>query len=368
MSEKRVLVTGPTGFIGINLVKQLLETGHIVTALVRSTSDTSILQKLGVSLVEADLGDAKSLISAVADQHVIYHLAAVTRAIELSTFERVNLDGFRNLMLSAIAAGHDPKLILVSSLAAVGPSTKEVAHREDANAMPVSNYGKSKRAVELLASQYSDRLNISIIRPPIVLGPHDDKGLSMFQTISRFGIHLKPGLRDANFSVIHVSDLCAAMLAVAARGRRVTPNSVEEGTYFVAADEIVTYGALGSMISDALGKKFIFNLPIFHPVLRLMGGFNTLIGCLKGSPTFLNYDKVRDVIAGSWSCENFKLKQDTGFDFPTPLTARIAQTVKWYRNEGWLRSDRPGRSKNSPVLPTIQNGRRGSNEPTMDVN
>ena len=368
MSKKRVLVTGPTGFIGINLVKTLVEKGHHVTALVRVTSETSALEKLGVKVVKADLNDSKSLTSAVADQQVIYHLAAAARAVHLSTFEKVNLDGFRNLMLSAIAAGNDPKLVFVSSLAAVGPSSKTRPHREGATPNPVSNYGKSKRAAELLAAQFSDRLNISIVRPPIVLGPHDVKGLEIFKTISQLGLHLSPGLAKSTYSVIHVADLCAVMIAVAARGRRVTPKNLEQGAYFAAADEIMTYSELGRIIGDALGKPHSVNLPIFSPILKLIGGANTLIGNLCGSPRFLNYDKVRDVTAGSWSCENKKLKQETGFELPTTFANRIAQTVKWYRNEGWLEGDKTKGSQTSPAGSAAPTGRHSSNGPTMNVN
>ena len=367
MSKKRVLVTGPTGFIGINLVKTLLSRGCRVTAMVRATSDTSALQRLGVRIVEADLGDVKSLAAAVADQQVIYHLAAAARAVHLSTFNKVNLEGLSNLMNAAIAEGNDPKLVLVSTLAAVGPSPKTRPHCEEAIANPISNYGKSKRAAELLAAQYSDHLNVSIVRPSIVLGPHDVKGWEIFKTISQFGIHFIPGLKMSTYSVIHVSDLCAAMIAVAERGRRVTPKNLKGGTYFTAADEMMTYAELGRLISHALGKPRTINFPIFSPILKLIGGVNTLIGNLRGTPQFLNYDKVRDVTAGSWACENKKLKQELGFEFSTCFATRMAQTVEWYRKEGWLASDESNRSQPVPVGSTGPTGRR-PNGPTMNVN
>ncbi len=367
MPAKRVLVTGPTGFIGINLVKMLLRRGDRVTAMVRASSDTSALRAMGVRIVEADLGDANSLASAVADQEVIYHLAAAARAVHLSTFQKVNLDGLRNLMIAAIAAGNDPTLLLVSSLAAVGPSDHAHPHRADAIAKPVSNYGKSKRAAELLAAQYSDRLNVSIVRPPIVLGPYDVKGLEIFKTISQLGMHFTPGLPSSTYSVIHVSDLCAAMIAVATRGRRVTPQNLEGGAYFTAADETMTYADLGTMIGQALERSDTYNIPIFSPILRLMGAVNTLIGKLKGSPQFLNYDKVRDVTAGSWACENDKLKREIGFEFPTSFATRMVQTVNWYRREGWLKSDTSVTSQPVAVGATSSN-RRSANEPTMNVN
>ena len=367
MSKKRVLVTGPTGFIGINLVKTLIGKGCRVTAMVRATSDTSALQRLGVRIVVADLGDVKSLAVAVADQQVIYHLAAVARAVHLSTFDKVNLDGLSNLMGAAIAEGNDAKLVLISSLAAVGPCTNNRPHREDVIAAPVSNYGKSKRAAELLAAQHSDRLNISIVRPSIVLGPHDVKGWEIFKTISQFGIHFTPGLKKSTFSVIHVSDLCAAMIAVADCGRRVTPNDLEGGTYFAAADETMTYAELGRKIGQAMGKPRTVNLPIFSPILKIVGGFNTLVGNLRGTPQFLNYDKVRDVTAGSWACENKKLKQELGFEFSTSFATRISQTVKWYRKEGWLRNDESNRSQTAPIGSTGATG-RGPNGPGPTIN
>lgn len=367
MSKQRVLVTGPNGFIGINLVKTLIGNGADVTALVRATSNTSALERLRVRIVQGDLADVDSLAAAVAGQDVIYHLAAAARAVRLSTFAKVNLDGFRNLMLAAIAAGNEPKLVFVSSLAAVGPSGQH-PHREGDGATPVSNYGKSKRAAELLAAQYSDRLNISIVRPPIVLGPHDVKGWEIFRTINRWGIHITPGNGRAIYSVIHVADLCAAMIAVAARGERLTPQDIKRGIYFAAADETMTYAELGCTISNALGKKLALNIPAFSPLLKLIGAINTLIGNLKGSPRFLNYDKVRDVTAGSWACENNKLKQEIGFQFPASFATRITQTAKWYRNQGWLENDSKSRRTQAVAVGSAAATGRSPSGPTMNVN
>ena len=367
MSEKRVLVTGPTGFIGINLVKMLLSQGYRVTAMVRATSDVTTLEALGASIVEADLDDANSLADAVANQDVIFHLAAAARAVHLSTFKKVNLDGLKNLLDATIDQGNAPKFVLVSSLAAVGPSTNSRPHRADAIANPVSNYGKSKHAAELLAAQYSDRLDVSIVRPSIVLGPHDAKGWEIFKTINKLGVHFIPGFRKSTYSVIHVWDLCAALIAVAEQGRRVEPKNLESGTYFAAADETMTYAQLGTIIGQAIGKPYTMNLPVFSPILKIIGAINTLTGTLKGTPQFLNYDKVRDATAGSWTCENKKLKQEVGFEFTTPFAVRMKQTVNWYRREGWLKNDRAIRSQPAPIVTGSPTG-RGPNEPTMNVN
>ena len=368
MMGKRVLVTGPTGFIGFNLVKTLISEGHQVSALVRATSSvskTEQLKRLGAIPIVADLQDKTSLSRAVAGQQVIFHLAAVTRALELETFKKVNLDGLANLLESVIADDSNAKFVFVSSLAAAGPSRRGKPHREDFLAEPISNYGKSKRDAENLASKFSDRLNISIVRPPIVLGPHDVKGSEMFKLIDRWGIHFTPGIRANDYSVIHVADLCSALMAVANNGRRMTQQDPDAGIYYAAADEIVSYQKLGTTISQALGRQTMLSFPIVHPMMRLIGGMNTVIGKLKGQPQFLNFDKTRDVTAGSWACENRKLKEETGFMLPFSLSDRMAQTVRWYRSAGWLE---PISANSHQRSPETSHAGPASNGPTINVN
>ena len=368
MSGKRILVTGPTGFIGLNLVKILINQGHQVSALVRSTSQESKTQRLktlGANVVVADLQDRASLSRAVAGQQIVFHLAAVTRAINLETFQKVNLDGFANLLKSVIAENNDTKFVFVSSLAAAGSCQRGKPHREGDLAAPKSNYGKSKRDAENLATQFSDQLDISIVRPPIVLGPHDFRGGEMFRLIGKWGIHLTPGTKPNDYSAIHVTDLCAALIAVAQNGKRISRQNPIDGLYYAAADEIVSYQKLGSMIGQALGQQSVVNLPIPHPIMRLIGSVNTLVGNLKGQPQFLNFDKTRDVTAGSWACENRKLKRETGFTFPVSLADRIAQTVRWYRNDGWLKAIPESGSQHSPAISQTGHSHDG---PSMNVN
>ena len=279
MLGKRILVTGATGFIGLNLVKSLISQGHRVSAMVRaksSVSKTNELKRMGAVLVRADLQKKTSLARAVANQQIIFNLAVVARAVKLATFKEVNFDGFANLLESVIAERCDAKLVHISSLSAAGPSKLGMPNREEFAAAPISNYGKSKLDAEKLAVQFSDRLNISIVRPPIVLGPHDFRGGQMFKLIQRWGIHVTPGNIANEYSAIHVDDLCSALMAVAANGKPVTPQDSVAGIYYAAADEIITYQKLGAMINLALGRQSLTSLPLPNPLLKLIGGLNTV--------------------------------------------------------------------------------------------
>ena len=70
------LITGANGFVGSALVRELLQQGHEVKALVRPGSDRRNLEQLDITLVEGDLTDAASLQRAVSGCNYLFHVAA----------------------------------------------------------------------------------------------------------------------------------------------------------------------------------------------------------------------------------------------------------------------------------------------------
>ncbi len=336
----KVLVTGAGGFIGTHLVAALTSRGDEVTCLVRKSTRVGPLRRLGARLIHGDVTDRDSLPPAVAGQHVVYHLAGRTQALGARQFYRVNRWGVANVAQLCAGRTTPPVLISVSSLAAVGPATDGAPKTEADRPAPVSHYGRSKRAGERVAEAFADRVPTTIVRPPIVLGEYDRMGLSLFQSIARFGVHLSPGLARPRFSLIHADDLAELLILAAERGRRLPAGRSEsngpEGYYFAACEQNPLYSELGRMVSKALGRHWVMVLPTAAPVVWTAAMAGEVVSRVRRSPLFVNVDKAREITAGSWLCSARAAAEQLGFRVAAPLPDRLRQTAEWYRREKWL--------------------------------
>ena len=106
-----------------------------------------------------------------------------------------------------------PRLVFCSSLAAAGPSVPGRPRREEETPAPVSLYGRSKLGGEQAVREFADRVPSVILRPPIVYGPGDQEFLPSMLPMARMGVMLKSGFGPKHYSLIHVDDLCTALLA-----------------------------------------------------------------------------------------------------------------------------------------------------------
>jgi nucleoside-diphosphate-sugar epimerase len=206
---------------------------------------------------------------------------------------------------------------------------------------PVSHYGHSKRAGERAAKRFADRVPISIVRPPIVLGEADRMGLELFRSIARFRVHMVPGLDRRRFSLIHADDLVELLILAAERGKRLPPRGRPEshgpqGYYFAACEQDPTYADLGRMVAKALGRHFVLVIPTAIPVVRTVAVGGEAISRLRRHPLFMNLEKAREITAGNWLCSAQKAAAELGFAVAAPLSDRLRQTALWYREKKWL--------------------------------
>jgi nucleoside-diphosphate-sugar epimerase len=338
----RVLITGATGFIGSQLTQRLVARGDEVTCLIRRTSNIEAIEPLGVRLALGDVRDAEAVRSAADRAETVYHLAGLTTAFRSSDLMQVNAAAFRNVVAACAERPAPPTLVFVSSLAAAGPSRAERPRTEDDPPAPVSHYGRTKRAAELIAQEFASRVPITIVRPPIVFGEGDLLMRPVFRPIFRYGIHMAIGVANRRYSLIHVSDLVDALILCGQRGARLVPayngsGGSTKGYYFVADDEQPTFAELGLLIGASLGRARVRICRTPGPVvLWSAAAASEIVARLRRQPSIFNFDKVREARAGSWTCSSATIRSELGFAPCAPLIDRLRQTADWYRQHNWL--------------------------------
>lgn len=336
----RSLITGATGFVGANLAEHLRGCGWEVRCLVRDPHRADHLRQLDVELVQGRLEDRDSLFRAVESVDVVFHAAGRVQALGERQFTADNVDGTRNVAQACAAASQPPTLVYISSLAAAGPSRLGQPRREGDGDQPISAYGRSKLSAERAAAALADEVPLSIIRPPIIFGQRDRSSLKLFRSVYLSRLHPVPGLRKFPISLVHVSDLCDALVRIADRGARVAPSSngprdAAAATYYVAAERTVMYGDLGRLVAQAVGRRVAVT-PVPKFLFWMLGGVVEVVGHMRGRPGLLNLDKVREALASGWECSDEKLRQQLGYQPAASLEDRFAETAAWYRENGWL--------------------------------
>jgi nucleoside-diphosphate-sugar epimerase len=173
LKNKKVLVTGGSGFIGINLIMELLKEGAIVTALDLPMTNWEKIP-FGVRLVKADILKKSDLINVCDDIEIIYHLAAKTDLDGKTKNDyKVNYEGTQNLIEEAAKSQTLERFVFYSTFLVAGESNETRFIDETEPYRTKTVYGESKIEGEKIVKKCCSQFNIpfTIIRPTSVYGP-----------------------------------------------------------------------------------------------------------------------------------------------------------------------------------------------------
>lgn len=324
-----VAITGATGFIGGRLVERLLAQGREVRCLVRASSRVERLRELGAGIAVVDLERGGGLQDALAGASSVLHVAGAVRAWTGAEFARSNVETTRLVAESAARAGLE-RLVLVSSLAAAGPSAPGEPRVEERESAPICDYGRSKLEAErALARAAGDALSFSIVRPSAVYGPGDRDFLELFKLGSgRSGLVPYVAPPDARLSMVHVDDVVELVL-------RALERAPAGRAYFASDGGAHTWEDIIHGVGAALGRELrAVRIP---PALMVPAALAVqALRPFRARPPVLCLDKLRQARQRGWLCSFERARSELGFEPRFTLREGLAQTAAWYRAAGWI--------------------------------
>ncbi|MFW5734777.1 MAG: NAD-dependent epimerase/dehydratase family protein [Oceanidesulfovibrio sp.] len=204
------LVTGATGFIGYEVVRQLARRGLKPRCMIRRLRRGTVLSGLDVDFVVADLERPESLQRAVNGVDTVFHLAGRATFEPYDRLKPSMVDGSKALMQAA--ADHGVKRFVFASSLMVYGNTKTPIDRETPTA-PFVDYGRAKRECETAMREIaaSAGMSCAAIRLPHVYGATD----LVFTDLLRRDLLISPGSEDKPYGHMHVEDAARVLVACA---------------------------------------------------------------------------------------------------------------------------------------------------------
>lgn len=193
----KVAITGATGFLGGALARAYINRGDDVVALVRQSSNTSVLTELGVELIYGELSDENSFSSILKNVDLGIHCAALATDFgPWDDFLTTNINGTKNFF-EACLKQDCPRAVYISSVAVYGNCQNHRGTDEEApyEKLIIDNYTRSKIIADRMAFEYYQKhnLQVSIIRPGYIWGPGDRAIMP----------RLIQGLKDGKLAVVN---------------------------------------------------------------------------------------------------------------------------------------------------------------------
>ena len=278
-----VALTGATGFIGQEILDNLVRNGYKVHALTRRPRK----DEASIDWVNGDLSDKTALHQLVEGVDAVIHCAGSVRGSSLEDFVQTNVDGTKNLVLAAEQQIKKPRFLLISSLAA----------RES----ELSWYAKSKQMAEQPVVNYLASDQWMIFRPTAVYGK-GDKELKPVFNATRRGILPLVGKTSNKISLLHVNDLVAAIecwlaMSVPASGIYELDDG-NAGGY--------SYESIAAITQEVWGRPVrCIKVPL--SVVKLVAQVNLALAKLFHYSPMLTPKKVKELEHSNWLCDNTPL-------------------------------------------------------------
>ena len=327
------LVTGGTGFVGANVVRELLRDGRAVRVLARPGGDRRALAGLDVEIVDGDLLDAASLRRAVRGVGTVFHVAADYRlwAPDQRALYRANVEGTRAILEVSAEAGV-ARVVYTSTVGALGIPHDGTAGTEDSPVTlddMVGAYKRSKFLAERVALELAGKgLPVVVVNPSAPIGPWDVKPTPTGQMIVD-ALHGRLfATVDTGLNLVHVRDVARGHLLAEARGR------VGEKYILGHAQGNLSLAAIGRLIADVSGCRAP-RLRIPYAVAWCAAACSEGLARLTGRVPRVPLDAVR-MARKRMYFDPAKAVRELGLP-QTDVREAVREAVEWFLQHGYVR-------------------------------
>lgn len=329
-----ILITGASGFIGSFIVAEALERGFETWAAVRATSSRQYLQDPRIHFIELDLDSEEHLMEQLRGHEFDYvvHAAGVTKCLHAEDFHRVNTLGTVHLV-EALLKLHMPmrRFIYLSSLSIFGAIKEQQPYEEiteNDTPRPNTAYGRSKLESERFLDSIGNEFNYIILRPTGVYGPREKDYYLMAKSIERH-LDFAAGFKRQDITFVYVKDVVQAVFLALDHG-------MAGRKYFLSDGNVYQSKTFSDLLHEEMGRPWWIRVTAPLWVLRLITRVGDRLSHITGKMTALNNDKYNIMKQRNWRCDIEPACDELGFRPRYNLALGVKETVKWYKDNGWL--------------------------------
>jgi dihydroflavonol-4-reductase len=327
---KSVLVTGPDGVLGSNLLRELLKRGYAVTAMSEDGKASPTIDDLPINKIGGNLLNSSDILNATKGMDAVIHCAASTSMFPARSeiVNKVNIGGTQNI-IDACLANQVKRLIYVGTANSFGSGTLENLGTEK-NPYNAFHYGldymdsKYKAQELVLEKVRNEGLDAVVVNPTFMIGPYDSRPSSGEMILSIYKKKV-PGYTLGGKNFVAVKDVAVAITNAIDKGK--------SGECYILANENLTYKQAFDKIAATIGVQ--------APKLKLPSAAVKTIGKLSSivATTFKYKPNLTYELSVLSSEIHFysPAKAIAELDLPqTPIEVAIKECFEWFKENDYL--------------------------------
>ena len=323
-----VVVTGASGHIGVNIVRELLAQGYKVKALIHSSKKA--LENLDIETFKGDVTDYESLVRVFCGADYVIHTAGYVSINddEWGVLREINVNGVKNVV-NACKTCEVKRLIHFSSIEAVDRNAYSVPIDESFpldTLEKASPYARSKvMGEELVREAIAGGFDAVIVNPAGIIGPFDFKFGKSTQAVINICKRKLPILVHGAANWVDVRDVAKAVVAalvMAPKGER----------YMLSGHKIDLKMFVKTIETEILATKTRIYLPMW--LVDLFIPVASLYYRLVDKESLITHVSL-DALKGNWDISSEKAKRDLSFE-PRSFQNTISDMIRWMQEVGFV--------------------------------